>query len=113
MTSPSCGFSLAESGMMMPLRVVSCSSIRFTTMRSYKGRMFIIASTLGLVCSLPMRRFLSLDRQVPGILSDHLAHLIPQFLPVSNEVASLIFRHYFDAFLFKDGDHGLAIHSIL
>ena len=30
-----CGFSFAESGMMIPFRVVSCSSIRFTTMRSY------------------------------------------------------------------------------
>ena len=41
-TSPCCGFSWAESGMKMPLRVVSCSSIRFTTMRSYSGRIFIV-----------------------------------------------------------------------
>jgi hypothetical protein len=47
-TSPSCGFSFAESGMMMPLCVVSCSSIRFTTMRSYKGRMFMIVTSLQL-----------------------------------------------------------------
>jgi hypothetical protein len=41
-TSPSCGFSLAESGMTMPRPVVSCCSIRFTTMQSYNGRIFIM-----------------------------------------------------------------------
>src|ERR1700751_2614936 len=37
MTSPSWGFSLAESGMMMPPRIVSPSSIRRTRMRSWSG----------------------------------------------------------------------------
>src|ERR1039457_2165068 len=62
-TSPSCGFSLAESGMMMPLRVVSCSSIRFTTMRSYKGRIFMmmLVSNYRLV-SLKGEAFLNMTR---------------------------------------------------
>src|SRR3974377_1103378 len=36
-TSPSCGLSLALSGMMIPPRVVSASSTRRTTMRSCRG----------------------------------------------------------------------------
>ena len=35
-------FLLGGSGMMMPWRVVSFSSMRFTTMRSYRGRMFMM-----------------------------------------------------------------------
>jgi len=40
--SPSTGFSLAVSGMMRPLLVVVSASRRFTMMRSYKGRIFIV-----------------------------------------------------------------------
>ena len=36
-------FLLGGAAMTMPLRVVSYSSIRFTTMRSYKGRRFILS----------------------------------------------------------------------
>src|SRR6266481_3703187 len=41
MTSPSCGLSLAESGMMMPPRVVPTSSTRRTRMRSCSGVNFV------------------------------------------------------------------------
>ena len=41
MTSPSCGFSLAVSGMMMPPFAVAFSSMRRTTSRSCSGRTFI------------------------------------------------------------------------
>src|SRR6201991_134087 len=40
-TSPSCGFSLAESGMMMPPEVFSSASTRFTSTRSCRGRKFM------------------------------------------------------------------------
>ena len=40
--SPSCGFSCAESGMIIPRRVVSRSSIRLPTIRSYRGLIFIM-----------------------------------------------------------------------
>src|SRR5271157_4732695 len=40
-TSPSCGLSLALSGMMIPPRVVSASSTRRTTMRSCRGVSFV------------------------------------------------------------------------
>src|SRR5438067_3106057 len=40
-TSPSCGFSLAVSGMMMPPFAVSFSSRRRTTRRSCSGRTFM------------------------------------------------------------------------
>src|SRR5688572_2712013 len=40
-TSPSIGFSLALSGMMIPPLVFSSSARRFTMIRSCKGRMFI------------------------------------------------------------------------
>jgi hypothetical protein len=42
------------SGMTMPLRVVSCSSIRFTTMRSYNGRIFMTLSASSYVCCRPL-----------------------------------------------------------
>src|SRR6185437_11076097 len=41
--SPSCGFSLAVSGMMMPPLVFSSASIRLTTTRSCSGRNFSFA----------------------------------------------------------------------
>src|SRR5262245_33072598 len=41
-TSPSWGFSLAVSGMMIPPRFVSCSSIRRTRTRSARGRTFML-----------------------------------------------------------------------
>src|SRR5437879_1347391 len=41
MTSPSCGLSLAESGMMRPPRVVPASSMRRTRMRSWSGVNFV------------------------------------------------------------------------
>src|SRR5579872_4842306 len=41
MTSPSCGLSLAESGMMIPPRVVPTSSTRRTRMRSCSGVNFV------------------------------------------------------------------------
>src|SRR5579872_1622531 len=41
MTSPSCGLSLAESGMMMPPRLVPASSTRRTRMRSCSGVNFV------------------------------------------------------------------------
>src|ERR1700734_48930 len=40
-TSPSCGFSLAVSGMMMPPLVFSSASMRLTTTRSCNGRNFM------------------------------------------------------------------------
>src|ERR1039458_8154185 len=42
-TSPCCGFSLAESGMMMPPRMLSPSSMRRTRMRSCRGVNFVVA----------------------------------------------------------------------
>src|SRR4029077_19953059 len=39
--SPSCGLSLAESGIMRPPRVVPASSIRRTRMRSWSGVNFV------------------------------------------------------------------------
>ncbi len=44
-TSPSCGFSLAVSGMMMPPRTVSFSSMRRTRMRSARGWIFMSSSS--------------------------------------------------------------------
>src|SRR6185437_9805793 len=49
MTSPSCGFSLAVSGMMMPPAVFSSCSRRRTTTRSCSGRNCINTSSLKLV----------------------------------------------------------------
>src|SRR6185369_12872489 len=43
-TSPSCDFSLAESGMMIPPFTVSCSSMRLMRTRSYKGLNDILES---------------------------------------------------------------------
>src|SRR5437016_2669059 len=40
---PSCGFSLAVSGMMIPPRRTSCSSSRSTRMRSCSGRIFMVS----------------------------------------------------------------------
>ena len=40
-TSPSAGFSLAESGMMMPPLVFSSSATRLTSTRSWSGRIFM------------------------------------------------------------------------
>jgi hypothetical protein len=40
-TSPSCGFSLAVSGMMIPPLVLDSSSTRFTSTRSPRGRNFM------------------------------------------------------------------------
>src|SRR5262249_45482592 len=40
-TSPSCGFSFAVSGMMIPPRIVSCSSMRRIRIRSARGRTFM------------------------------------------------------------------------
>src|SRR5262249_44452392 len=45
MTSPSCGFSLAVSGMMIPPLVFSSASIRRTTTRSCRGRNLVLAMT--------------------------------------------------------------------
>src|SRR5205807_1977980 len=42
-TLPSCGFSLAVSGMMIPPRRTSCSSSRSTRMRSCSGRIFMVS----------------------------------------------------------------------
>src|SRR5690349_24629251 len=42
MTSPSWDFSFAESGMMMPPRACSPSSMRFTIMRSCNGWTFVV-----------------------------------------------------------------------
>src|SRR5438309_1502470 len=52
-TSPSCGLSLAESGMMMPPRVVVASSTRRTRMRSCNGvNLAIIVLTPFINCGL-------------------------------------------------------------
>jgi hypothetical protein len=45
MTSPYCGLSLAESGIMMPPRVVVASSTRRTRMRSWSGANFAMVLT--------------------------------------------------------------------
>ena len=42
-TSPSCGFSFAVSGMMMPPAVFSSASTRRTSTRSWSGRNFMLA----------------------------------------------------------------------
>src|SRR5271165_4417336 len=106
MTSPSWGFSFAESGMMMPCRVVSCSSIRFTTMRSYRGRIFMLLLASGNLSSASPRGSVVLDRLVAGVVKYHLPHLIAYLLPVVNEIASLIFPHHFGSFVFQDRDDG-------
>ena len=53
-TLPSCGFSLAVSGMMIPPLVFSSSSTRLTRMRSCSGRIFM-GSLLGLPALVPRR----------------------------------------------------------
>src|SRR5215216_755879 len=45
MISPSCGFSLAVSGMMMPAAVLASASMRLTTTRSWSGRNFMGVSS--------------------------------------------------------------------
>src|SRR3954470_22358217 len=51
-TSPSCGLSFAESGMMIPPRVVSASSIRLTRIRSCRGVRFAMQQLLSDLSSL-------------------------------------------------------------
>src|SRR5207344_2082166 len=43
LTVPRCGFSLAESGMMMPPTCCSPSSRRWTRIRSWRGRTFMVS----------------------------------------------------------------------
>src|ERR1051325_1977607 len=53
-TSPSCDFSFAESGMMMPPRSCSPSSMRFTITRSCSGWIFVVITSFNLLfCFLP------------------------------------------------------------
>src|SRR5499426_3401397 len=59
-TSPSCGFSLAVSGMMMPPLVFSSPSRRRTTTRSWRGRNFVLA--MGFLCGARARRALRVGR---------------------------------------------------
>jgi hypothetical protein len=68
----------------MPLSVVSCSSIRFTTRRSYTG-----------------------------IVEDHLPYLIADPLPVVNEVARLYLAHNFSALVFEHGDDRFRILALM
>src|ERR1700693_5936414 len=90
--------------MIMPFRVVSCSEIRFTTMRSYNGRMFIMLLASNECCG----RYccpVVLDRLVPGVQGNHLPHLITDLLPVVNEVAGLVPAHYFGSLVFEYRDN--------
>jgi hypothetical protein len=48
------------------------------------------------------------ERRITGILSDHLAHLVRQLLPVVNEISSLLSRHHFRALLFENGKDDLS-----
>src|ERR1700730_10466550 len=58
-TSPSCGLSLALSGMMMPPRVVSASSTRRTRMRSWSGvNLAIVATPFNLVEGLSLGKLM-------------------------------------------------------
>src|SRR4029077_6240454 len=95
-TSPSCGFSFAVSGMMMPPLVFSSASIRLTTTRSWSGRNFSFAMiTLGkppcaarpLSREMPSFRlfqWVSTHRErVPGARRGHKA-----WLPVCQDHAS-------------------------
>lgn len=58
------------------------------------------------------RRSLVLDFLIPRILRDHLAHLIAQLLPVTDEIAGLGVCHRFGALLFDDCDQGARFHLI-
>src|SRR5580698_4159497 len=95
--------------MMMPLRDVSFSSIRFTTMRSYKGRMFILISSFRVFSRGSVR----LDGLVAGVSGDQLAHAAVQLLPVLDEIAGAVVCHSFGAFFFEDPEQDLGFRPAL
>src|SRR5436305_15017205 len=101
-TSPCCGFSFAESGMKIPFRVLSSSSLLFTMIRSYSGLTFMGESPFCLlgrgICKgfglyyrcFPARCFRQSHRREPRIGSNEPLNLVRQLLPALNEIPILI-----------------------
>src|SRR5438128_3947709 len=74
-TSPSCGLSLAESGIMMPPRVVVASSTRRTRMRSCNGvNLAIIVLTPFINCGLS--GFKCLETKGTKVVSTHVYRVL-------------------------------------
>src|SRR5579864_4307472 len=51
------------------------------------------------------------ERLEAGILDDHQAHLIAQLLPFADEIAGVLFCHYFGALFFQNPDHGDSVRT--
>src|SRR3954451_18912894 len=123
-TSPSCGFSFAESGIKMPLRMLSSSSLLFTMMRSYSGLTFMgespsclpgrgICKGFGFYCGcFPARCFRQSDRREPRVVSNEPLNLVGQLLPVLNEIAGLISSQHLTAFLLENSDYSPRLQAI-
>jgi len=76
-----CGFSLAESGMMMPPRICSPSSMRLTITRSCSGVIFVFIKLLVVSCSGGSYEF---ERESNGAKLRRIACLAqPHWLPGS------------------------------